>query len=150
MGGLIGEASQTSKGLANGRLYKAAGLNVSITTNQCVKIERKVGINSPVLINITAFDRPTWSTSSKPRKVSLSIPNDTGDIANIYAKNLLDGSNMLIYKDESFNIYIKCMDTYSTAFFIEIIQGNEAFSKISSIPLSDVPNIDQYEQITIN
>ena len=42
------------------------------------------------------------------------------------------------------------MDTYSTAFFIEIIQGNEAFSKISSIPLSDVPNIDQYEQITIN
>lgn len=57
---------------------------------------------------------------------------------------------MKIYKDENFNLYIKCMDIYSTAFFIEIIQGNEAFSKISSIPLSDVPNIDKYEQITIN
>lgn len=131
-------------------MYKAAGVNVGVTTSQCVKIERNKGINSNVLINITAFDRPTWSTGSKPRKVSLSIPYDTGEITNIYAKNLLDGSSMIIYKDENFNLYIKCMDTYSTAFFIEILQSNEVFKGIYSVQLSDIPNLDQYGKITIN
>lgn len=150
VGGLLGVVSQSSNGLATGNLYKAAGVSISVPSDLCLKIERNKKSNSIVLINVTAFNSPTWSTTSKPRKVSLSIPYDSGEIEKIYAKNLLDGSSMKIYKDENFNLYIKCMDTYSTAFFIEIIQGNEAFSKISSIPLSDVPNIDQYERITIN
>lgn len=150
VGGLLGVVSQSSNGLATGNLYKAAGVSISVPSDLCLKIERNKKSNSIVLINVTAFNSPTWSTTSKPRKVSLSIPYDSGEIGKIYAKNLLDGSSMKIYKDENFNLYIKCMDTYSTAFFIEIIQGNEAFSKISSIPLSDVPNIDKYEQITIN
>lgn len=150
VGGLLGVVSQSSNGLATGNLYKAAGVSISVPSDLCLKIERNKKSNSIVLINVTAFNSPTWSTTSKPRKVLLSIPYDSGEIGKIYAKNLLDGSSMKIYKDENFNLYIKCMDTYSTAFFIEIIQGNEAFSKIYSIPLSDVPNIDKYEQITIN
>ena len=54
---------------------------------------------------------------------------------------------MKIYKDESFNLYIKCMNTYSTVFAIEIIQSNEAYKKISIISSSDIP--DSSELITI-
>ena len=149
VGGLLGVVSQSSNGLATGNLYKAAGVSITIAAGRCLKIERNKKTNSIVLINVTAFNSPTWSTTSNPRKVLLSIPYDSGEIAKIYAKNLLDGSGMKIYKDENFNLYIKCMDTYSTAFFIQIIQSNDAFTKISSIPLSDLPNIDQYQQITI-
>ena len=147
VGELIGNVSQSKDGLATRVLFKAAGSCFLVANNSSLKIERDNNINCPVLINITAFDGPSWSSNSKPLKVCLSIPYDSGNIQKIYAKNLLDGGNMKIYKDESFNLYIKCMNTYSTVFAIEIIQSNEAYKKISIISSSDIP--DSSELITI-
>lgn len=147
VGELIGNVSQSKVGLATSVLFKAAGSCFLVANNYSLKIERDNNINCPVLINITAFDGPSWSSNSKPLKVCLSIPYDSGNIQKIYAKNLLDGGNMKIYKDESFNLYIKCMNTYSTVFAIEIIQSKEAYKKISTISPSDIP--DSSELITI-
>lgn len=148
MGELIGSVSQSKDGLATRVLFKAAGSCFLVENNSYLKIERDNIINCPVLINITAFDGPSWTSNSKPLKVCLAIPYDSGKIQKIYAKNLLNGENMKIYKDESFNLYIKCMNTYSTVFAIEIIQSNEAFKKISFISSSDIP--DSLELIPIN
>lgn len=147
VGELIGNVSQSKDGLATRVLFKAAGSCFLVANSSSLKIERDNNINSPVLINITAFDGPSWSPNSKPLKVCLSIPYDSGSIQKIYAKNLLDGGNMKIYKDESFNLYIKCMNTYSTVFAIEIIQSNESYKKISIISSSAIP--DSSELITI-
>lgn len=150
VGGLIGAATSTKDGLATKRMFKAAGLCFNIAVNSCLKIERNVLNNGQVSINITAFDGPTWSTNATPRKVLLNIPYDSGSINNIYAKNLLDAANMKIYKDSSFNLYLKAMDTYSTTFVVEIIQNIDVFSNIYPILLTDVPNLDSYEKITIH
>lgn len=150
VGGLIGAATSTKDGLATKRMFKAAGLCFNIAVNSCLKIERNVLNNGQVSINIIAFDGPTWSTNATPRKVLLNIPYDSGSINNIYAKNLLDAANMKIYKDSSFNLYLKAMDTYSTTFVVEIIQNIDVFSNIYPILLTDVPNLDSYEKITIH
>ena len=57
---------------------------------------------------------------------------------------------MKIYKDDSFNLYIKCIDLYSTIFVIEIIQPIDIFSEISKPLLTEVPNLDSFNAITIH
>ena len=150
MGGLIGEATKTKNGLATRTTVKAAGLCIRVASDNCLKIERSTSGNAPVFINITSYNSPTWATDAKPRKLSLSIPFDTGTITNIYAKNLLDADNMQIYKDDSFNIYIKAMDAFSTVFIVEIIQSVDIFSNVYNIPLSNVPDLESYEKITVH
>lgn len=150
VGGLIGIATSKKNGLATKTTVKAAGLCFLTGTDSCLKIERNITVNSAVLINITSYNGPTWSTGSNPRKVSLSIPYDSGNIENVYAKDLLDASNMQIYKDDSFNIYIKAMDSYSTVFVVELIQSVDVFSDVYNTPLSSVNNLEGYEKITIH
>lgn len=128
----------------------AAGSCFLSFDSSCLKIERDTGINSYASIKITTFNGPSWSTQSSPRIVLLNIPFDNSDIANIYAKNILDGDNMKIYKDNSFNLYIKTMDAYSTVFVVEIIQGKKLFSNISIVPLTEVPDLESYELLTIH
>ena len=57
---------------------------------------------------------------------------------------------MKIYKDNSFNLYIKAMDSYSTIFVVEIIQGSKLFSNISTPLLTEVPDLESYELLTIH
>lgn len=150
MGELIGVATSIKDGLATKTMVKAAGLCFLVGVDSCLKFERDASINAPVLINITAFDGPTWSTNANPRKVLLSIPYDSGTIKNVYAKNLLDANDMQIYKDDSLNIYIKAMNAYSTVFVVELIQPAGAFSNVKNTPLSSVNDLEGYEKIIIH
>ena len=149
VGGLIGLASPTKDGLASRTLYKAAGSCFLLGNDRCLKIKKRTSANGAVLINITSFNAPSWATAV-PRKVLLTIPYDSGTIQNVYAQNILNGKDMKIYKDDSFNLYIKCIDTYSTIFVIEIIQPIDIFSEISNPLLTEVPNLDSFNAITIH
>lgn len=150
VGGLIGNATLTKGGLATSNMFMAAGNCFLTFSDRCLKIERDTSVNAHASIKITSFHGPSWSSDATPRIVLLNIPFDNGSIANIYAKNILDGANMKIYKDNSFNLYIKAMDSYSTIFVVEIIQGSKLFSNISTPLLTEVPDLESYELLTIH
>ena len=78
VGELIGNVSQSKDGLATRVLFKAAGSCFLVANNSSLKIERDNNINCPVLINITAFDGPSWSSNSKPLKVCCQYPMIVG------------------------------------------------------------------------
>ena len=150
MGELIGPVTQTKNGLATSNMFMAAGRIFLIVNDRCLKIERNIIMNAEASIKITAFNGPSWSATSSPRMVLLNIPYDSGSVSNIYAKNILDGNNMKIYKDDSFNLYIKAMDSYSTIFVVEIFQRLKLFSNISTPLLTEIPDLDSYELLTIH
>lgn len=150
MGGLIGIATQSKRGLATSVMVKSSGATYTINSASVLKIDRDTEKNCPAVIEITSYNGPSWDTNTPPRKVLLTIPFDSGTIKNIYAKNLFNADNISIYKDDSFNLYIKAMDIYSTSFMIKIIQNSDLFTNISIVSESSLPDLESYEKITIH
>lgn len=150
MGGLIGVATQSKRGLATSVMVKSSGATYTVSSASVLKIDRNTEISCPAVIEITSCNGPSWDTNTPPRKVLLTIPFDSGTIKNIYAKNLFNADNISIYKDDSFNLYIKTMDTYSTLFMIKIIQNSDLFTNISIVSKSSLPDLESYEKITIH
>lgn len=150
VGGLIGIATQSKRGLATSVMVKSSGVTYTVNSTSVLKIDRDTEKNCPAVIEITSCNGPSWDTNTPPRKVLLTIPFDSGTINNIYAKNLFNADNISIYKDDSFNLYIKTMDTYSTLFMIKIIQNSDLFTNISIVSKSSLPDLESYEKITIH
>lgn len=150
MGGLIGIATQSKRGLATSVMVKSSGATYTVNSASVLKIDRDTEKNCPAVIEITSYNGPSWDTNTPPRKVLLTIPFDSGTIKNIYAKNLFNADNISIYKDDSFNLYIKTMDNYSTLFMIKIIQNSDLFTNISIVSKSSLPDLESYEKITIH
>lgn len=150
MGGLIGIATQSKRGLATSVMVKSSGATYTVNSDSVLKIDRDTEKNCPAVIEITSCNGPSWDTNTPPRKVLLTIPFDSGTIKNIYAKNLFNADNISIYKDDSFNLYIKTMDSYSTLFMIKIIQNSDLFTNISIVSKSSLPDLESYEKITIH
>lgn len=150
VGGLIGVATQSKRGLATSVMVKSSGATYTVSSTSVLKIDRDTEINCPAVIEITSNNGPSWDTTTPPRKVLLTIPFDSGTIKNIYAKNLFNADNISIYKDDSFNLYIKTMDIYSTLFMIKIIQNSDLFTNISIVSKSSLPDLESYEKITIH
>lgn len=150
VGGLIGVATQSKRGLATSVMVKSSGATYTVNSASVLKIDRNTEISCPAVIEITSCNGPSWDTNTPPRKVLLTIPFDSGTIKNIYAKNLFNADNISIYKDDSFNLYIKTMDTYSTLFMIKIIQNSDLFTNISIVSKSSLPDLESYEKITIH
>lgn len=150
VGGLIGVATQSKRGLATSVMVKSSGATYTVSSTSVLKIDRNTEINCPAVIEITSNNGPSWDTNTPPRKVLLTIPFDSGTIKNIYAKNLFNADNISIYKDDSFNLYIKTMDIYSTLFMIKIIQNRDLFTNISIVSKSSLPDLESYEKITIH
>lgn len=150
VGGLIGIATQSKRGLATSVMVKSSGATYTVSSISVLKIDRDTEKNCPAVIEITSCNGPSWDTNTPPRKVLLTIPFDSGTINNIYAKNLFNADNISIYKDDSFNLYIKTMDIYSTLFMIKIIQNSDLFTNISIVSKSSLPDLESYEKITIH
>ena len=150
VGGLIGIATQSKRGLATSVMVKSSGATYTVSSTSVLKIDRDTEKNCPAVIEITSCNGPSWDTNTPPRKVLLTIPFDSGTIRNIYAKNLFNADNISIYKDDSFNLYIKTMDSYSTLFMIKIIQNSDLFTNISIVSKSSLPDLESYEKITIH
>lgn len=150
VGGLIGIATQSKRGLATSVMVKSSGATYTVNSTSVLKIDRDTEKNCPAVIEITSCNGPSWDTNTPPRKVLLTIPFDSGTIKNIYAKNLFNADNISIYKDDSFNLYIKTMDAYSSLFMIKIIQNSDLFTNISIVSKSSLPDLESYEKITIH